>query len=85
MSRTKKTVKKADGKANGKATNGKAHNKSEKVVQLMLKKDGATIHDFVKAGFNQPAMAAVKAAKRRKFKTKIVHKAGELTRYQASR
>lgn len=54
------------------------------VVKLMRRKDGATIDEMHEIGFKQPAQAAVKAAKRKGFKTSQKKAEGEFTRYYAT-
>jgi ribosomal protein S12 len=58
----------------------------EKLIALMLRKDGATIADFQTVdGFNIPSMAVVKAAQRAGYKADASKKPGERTRYIAKR
>ena len=55
----------------------------EKLIKLFTRPNGATMHDTYNAGFEYPAMAALKIAERRGFKTNVIKKSGELTRYIA--
>jgi hypothetical protein len=55
----------------------------EKLVKLFCRPNGATLTDTKEAGFECPAMAALKIAERRELKTSVVKKKGELTRYLA--
>jgi hypothetical protein len=57
----------------------------EKLVRLMCRPTGASMHDLWNAGFKYPAMAALKIAERRGLKTSVIKKKGELTRYCAKR
>jgi len=56
-----------------------------KLIQLMTRKDGATMHDTWNAGFEYPAKAALRIVENQGFKTSVVKKKGELTRYFAKR
>ena len=78
----KKTAKKA-GK-NGVARKPRGPSKVDEAVKLMLRKSGATLADFAGIGFNQPAMAAVKAAKNRGHKVSIKKEEGERKHYFAT-
>jgi hypothetical protein len=56
----------------------------EKLIALMLRKDGATIQDFQGVdGFNIPSMAVVKAAQRAGYEASASKKPGERTVYKA--
>jgi hypothetical protein len=55
----------------------------EKLIKLFTRPNGATLTDTVEAGFKYPAVAALRIAERRGYKTNVVKKAGELTRYTA--
>ena len=58
----------------------------EKLIALMLRKDGAGISDFQQVeGFNLPSMAVVKAARRAGYEASASKKPGERTRYVARR
>lgn len=46
----------------------------------MQRPNGAELQELVKAGWKFSAMAALKIAERRSYKTNVVKKAGELTR-----
>jgi hypothetical protein len=51
----------------------------------MTRPKGATLQEIKAAKFKAAAMAALKIVERRGFKTSVVKKAGELTRYVAKR
>jgi len=70
-------------KKNGHKKVAKTNPIHEKLISLFKRPDGATLHDTWNAGYHFPAMAAVKIAKRRGLKVKIIKKKGELTRYVA--
>lgn len=55
------------------------------LLKLFIRPDGATMHDTWNAGFVYPAMAALKIAERHGYKTRVVKRKGELTRYYAKR
>jgi len=55
----------------------------EALVKLMTRPNGATITDIQQAKFKAAAMQALKIVGRRGYKTSVVKKAGELTRYVA--
>jgi hypothetical protein len=58
----------------------------EKLIALMLRKEGAGIADFQTVeGFNLPSMAIVKAAQRAGYKAEASKQPGERTVYKASR
>jgi hypothetical protein len=57
----------------------------ETLVKLMSRPNGATMHDTYNAGFEYPAMAAVKIVERRGYKVSKKKEAGALTRYIAKR
>ncbi len=54
-----------------------------RLIRMMTRPTGATMHDTWKAGFKYPAMQALKYVEHQGYKTKVVHKPGELTRYFA--
>jgi hypothetical protein len=54
-----------------------------KLIALMTRPKGATLADIKAAKFNAAAMQALKIVQRRGYKTNVVKKAGELTRYVA--
>jgi hypothetical protein len=79
-------------KTTSKKTNGKTATATrkpnplhEKLIRLMSRPDGATLHDLWNSGFQQPSVFALKIAERHGLKTSIVKKKGELTRYIAKR
>jgi len=77
-----KVAKSATKKAVAKAPNPMM----EKLIALMLRKDGAGISDFQQVeGFNLPSMAVVKAARRAGYEASASKKPGERTRYVARR
>jgi len=86
----KKAAKKSTKKAAGKNGAAKAPRKPrgpskvEEAVKLMLRKSGATLADFASIAFNQPAMAAVNAAKNRGYKVSIKKEEGERKHYFAT-
>jgi hypothetical protein len=53
------------------------------LVKLMARPNGATMHDTFNAGWNYPAMAAVKIVERRGYKVTKKKVPGELTCYIA--
>ena len=56
----------------------------EKLIALMLRKEGATIQDFQGVeGFNIPSMAVVQAAQRAGYKADASKKPGQRTVYKA--
>ena len=56
----------------------------EKLIALMLRKDGAGIADFQTVdGFNMPSMAVVRIAERAGYKASASKKPGERTVYKA--
>jgi hypothetical protein len=57
----------------------------EKLIKLMLRKDGADLHDLKGAGYKFPAVFALKLAATRGYKTSVVKKSGALARYVAKR
>src|SRR5271154_2048288 len=67
------------------ATTSRAPNPiMEKLIALMLRKEGATIQDFQGVeGFAIPSMAVVKAAQRAGFKAQASKAPGERTVYKA--
>jgi hypothetical protein len=56
-----------------------------KLIALMTRKDGATIQDVSKTGFKGPTKAAMRIVENQGFKTSVVKKAGELSRYVAKK
>lgn len=58
---------------------------TDKVINLMMRKDGITVEEAQKVGFKQPTIAAIRVAARRGLKTSIVKRKGELTRYIATK
>jgi len=72
-----KTVAKANGR--------KPNPLHDTLVKLMSRPNGATMHDTFNAGWNYPAMAAVKIVERRGYKVSKKKEPGELTRYIAKR
>jgi hypothetical protein len=72
---------KSSKKANGKKPNA-LH---DKLVALMTRPNGATITDLQAAKFKRPSIAALRIVAHRGFKTSVVKKKGELTRYVAKR
>jgi len=57
----------------------------EALIKLMTRPKGATLAEIKAAKFNAAAMQALKIVGRRGYKTNVVKKAGELTRYVAKR
>lgn len=57
----------------------------DRLIRLMLRPGGATVHDTWNAGFYYPALVALKMAARRGLRTNVVKVKGELTRYVARR
>lgn len=57
--------------------------KVDAAIKLMKRANGATLADFAEIGFNQPAMAAVKAAERRGMKVEVKKEEGARTKYIA--
>jgi hypothetical protein len=53
--------------------------------QASIEAERATITDTVEAGFKYPAINALRIAERRGYKTNVIKKDGELTRYTARR
>ena len=51
-----------------KKRNGKPNALHEKLIKLFTRPNGATMHDTYNAGFEYPAMAALKIAERRASK-----------------
>jgi hypothetical protein len=54
-----------------------------KLLKLFMRPQGATLEDTSAAGANRPALAALRMFERRGYKTSVVKKAGEPTRYLA--
>jgi hypothetical protein len=84
---TKAVAKKSAKKANGakKVSTKKPNALHEKLIKLFTRPNGATLTDTKEAGFNYPAMSALKIAERRGLKVTTKKVAGELTRYFAKR
>ena len=80
MSKRKTTAKKSAAKS---ATAKKPNPLHEKLIKLFTRPNGATLADTKEAGFNYPAMAALKIAERRGLKVSTKKVPGELTRYFA--
>jgi hypothetical protein len=86
-----KTAKKSTTKAVAKKAGAPVAKKTpnpimEKLLALMLRKEGATIADFQQVeGFAIPSMAVVHAAQRAGYKADASKKPGERTRYYAKR
>jgi hypothetical protein len=80
-----KKVAKSNGKPVAKVSNKKPNPLHDTLVKLMSRPTGCTMHDTFNAGFNYPAMAAVKIVERRGYKVTKKKEAGELTRYIAKR
>ena len=57
----------------------------DRLIKLMQRPEGATMHDTYNAGYYYPAMSALKIAERRGLKTRVSKRPGELTRYYAKR
>jgi hypothetical protein len=75
--------------ASKKSANGQKARKPnplhEKLIALLVRPNGATMHDLWNAGFQYPAKAALKIAERRGLKTSVKKVKGELTSYIAKR
>jgi hypothetical protein len=84
---TKTVATKADVKAAKEVQTKRAPNPiMEKLIALMLRKEGATIADFQGVeGFAIPSMAVVKAAQRAGYKAEASKQPGERTVYKAVR
>jgi hypothetical protein len=70
------------------AKNGKARPTNalhEKLIKLLSRPEGATMHDTWNIGYKYPAVFALKIAATRGYKTSVVKKPGELARYVAKR
>lgn len=76
----KKVAKKA---ASGRKVVRKSPEQKKAVFALLKRTNGATMADIHAAGYPVAAMAVLKMAERNGFKTKVVKKEGELTRYHA--
>ena len=63
--------------------NRKTNALHDKLLKLFMRPQGATLEDTSKAGANRPAIAALNIFKKRGYKTSVVKKAGEPTRYLA--
>lgn len=89
MANVAKTAKKNSSKKNSadrKNGNGRVRQDTplhKKILSLMNRPNGATLHDTWKAGWPFPVMAAVKLVERRGYKVSRIKKDGELTRYVA--
>jgi hypothetical protein len=84
MAKTSK--KSATKKANGKPRKERKTNPLHaKLIALMSRPNGADRADIAKTGWKYPSMTALKIAERRGYKTSVVKKAGELSRYIAKR
>lgn len=57
----------------------------KKLINLFVRPQGATMHDTYNAGWEYPAMAALKIAERHGYKVTAKKVPGELTRYTAKR
>jgi len=57
----------------------------DRLIKLLQRPEGATMHDTWNIGYYYPAMSALKIAERRGFKTRVNKRPGELTRYYAKR
>jgi hypothetical protein len=82
---TKAIAKKTTSK---KSNSQKAHKPNpihDALVKLMTRPSGATITEIKATKFNAPAMQALKIVERRGYKTSVVKKPGELTKYIAKR
>ena len=82
MSAKKSVAKKSAKKANGAKKPNPLH---DTLVKLLSRPNGATMHDTYNAGFEFPAMSAVKIVERRGYKVSKKKEPGELTRYIAKR
>jgi hypothetical protein len=84
MSAKKTNSKKVTAKKSKKPVAAKKPNAMhEKLIKLFTRPNGATITDTVEAGFKYPVMTALRMAERRGYKTNVIKKDGELTRYVA--
>jgi hypothetical protein len=84
----KSPSKKSPTKSNGKSGSIKALKPNplhEKLIELLTRPNGATMHDLWNAGFEYPAIGALKIAERRGLKTTVKKVKGELTSYIAKR
>ena len=79
----KKTASKKSAIAKKAATVKKPNPLHDTLVKLMARPNGATMHDTFNAGFEYPAMSAVKIVERRGYKVSKKKEPGELTRYIA--
>jgi hypothetical protein len=79
---TKKTTKKATKARKPNALRNALH---ETLIRLISRPNGATLADISAAKFNAPAIQALRLVERRGYKTSVVKKPGELTRYIAKR
>jgi tRNA U34 5-carboxymethylaminomethyl modifying GTPase MnmE/TrmE len=55
----------------------------EKLVKLFTRPTGATVQDVAEVKFYGPAIAALRIVERRGYKTNVIKKSGELSRYVA--
>ena len=55
----------------------------KKLIKMMSRPSGATLHDTWNAGYRFPAMSALKIVERYGYRTNIIKKEGELARYYA--
>ena len=79
----KKVAKKAAKKVAKITQNRPLNALQEKLLKLFHRPQGATLADVVAAGANRPAMMALRMFERRGYKTSVVKKEGEVTRYIA--
>jgi hypothetical protein len=63
--------------------NGNDSKSIDNVIRLLLRKNGADLHEMLEVGPKQAAMATLKIVERRGFRTHQLKVAGELTRYFA--
>jgi hypothetical protein len=68
-----------------KKRNGKANALHEKLIKLFSRPNGATLTDTWECGYKYPAVQALRIAERHGYKTNVVKKSGELTRYVATK
>jgi hypothetical protein len=57
----------------------------EKLIKLFTRQNGATLHDTKEAGFDYPAMAALRIVERKGYKVAVKKVPGELTVYTAKK
>ena len=85
---TKKSPKNVAAKTkngNGNGKSKKSNPLQDKLISLFARPTGATMHDTFNAGYQYPAMQALKMAERRGYKVSTKKEDGELTRYYAKR